>query len=642
MTLYRRSLRYFKADRRLVAALLGTIALQTALSLIAAWPMAILVDSVLTLTPNTTGIHHLFLTMLPHSQVHQVIALAVATLLFKLIGDLLTMTRNLLTNHINYNGLMRVRCDLFRKLQALHLHYHRNQPQGDALYRLTNDTLGPQAILQTVISTGVAVVTLVVMAIILGTRSLPLTTLALSITPLLAAANVYYGRRLKQESLACKDRDAEFTTAAQRSLSQIALVQAFGRESDEFTSFRGSITKCIHAWFKLHWQEVAYWLIVGTILGLGGSLVFGYGGYLVWRDQFAPNATHHGMTLGDLLVFTSYLGLLWDPLCKLTGAGATMQNAAAGAERVFEILDRDIEITDCPMAVSLPRQARTLTLRNLHFAYNHDTSKKILNGLDVCIHPGQMVAFVGASGVGKSTLLNLLPRFYDPTAGSLQLDGIDACNIKIADLRRHIALVLQESVLLPTTVAENIAYGRPGVPMAEIRAAAELAGAAEFIEKLPQGYQTLLTENAANLSGGQRQRISIARALLTNAPIMILDEPTSALDPHHERVVTERLKQMKGTRTIILVSHRLSTVTDCDQIFMMEAGRIVEQGTHLQLMALRGKYHAMFTASEPAPPIEALVESLQSQVTLLETLLHPAGRTAPRPLPRAVEPLRRA
>jgi ATP-binding cassette, subfamily B, bacterial len=217
----------------------------------------------------------------------------------------------------------------------------------------------------------------------------------------------------------------------------------------------------------------------------------------------------------------------------------------------------------------------------------------VLRGVSVKIEPGQIVAFVGSSGVGKSTLLNLLPRFYDPTGGAIRFDGIDARQVRVKDLRRHVALVLQESVILPTSVAENIAYGRQGATREQIRQAATLAGAAEFIEKLAEGYDTQIAEGGSNLSGGQRQRISIARALLTEAPIVILDEPTSALDPHHEQVFTDALRSLKGSRTIVIVSHRLSTVADCDQIFVMDGGRIVEQGTHDVLVEVGGLYAAM-------------------------------------------------
>jgi ABC-type multidrug transport system fused ATPase/permease subunit len=619
-----RALRYFKPDASLLLSLLTLIGLQTGLGLLGAWPMAILIDSVLTATPRTGGMHDVFLALLPKTQLGQVIGLAAIGLGMKFLGDVLTMGKTLLTARIHYNGLMRIRCDLYRKLQALTLSHHRSMPQGDAIYRLSNDTFGCQTILQTVIATGVAIVMLIVMTVILMMRSVPLTLLALSIAPFLAAANTYYGRRLKKESLACKDRDTEFTTTVQRSMSAIALMQAFGREADEFVRFKGSIANCIRAWFKLHWQEVAYWMIVGTVMGVGGAVVFGYGGYLVWRDQFSsPTPRPGGMTLGDLMIFTSYLGMLWDPLCKLTGAGATMQNGVAGAERVFEILDREVSIADQPGALPLPRKARTLELEAVRFGYN-DT--EVLRGLNARVEPGQMVAFVGQSGVGKSTLLNLLPRFYDPGTGALKLDGLDARHVKLADLRKHVALVLQESVILPTTVAENIAYGKPSATEDEIRRAAAMAGAAEFIEALPEQYETKIVEGGANLSGGQRQRISIARALLTEAPIVVLDEPTSALDPHHERLITERLQAMKGQRTIVIVSHRLSTVVECDQIFMMEGGRVVERGTHRELMARRGKYwemarHQLEIPQAPSDPLELVITGMEREAVALHNLL---------------------
>lgn len=234
-----------------------------------------------------------------------------------------------------------------------------------------------------------------------------------------------------------------------------------------------------------------------------------------------------------------------------------------------------------------------LELDKVSFHYERRPGATILHRVSVRIAPGEMVAFVGSSGVGKSTLLNLLPRFYDPTSGVVTLDGIGARDIRLADLRRHFALVLQEGVILPTSIAENIAYGCPSATRERIRRAAQIAGAAEFIEKLPGGYDALIVENGQNLSGGQRQRIAIARALLTEAPFIVLDEPTSALDPIHEQRITELLSSLRGQRTIILVSHRLSTVRGCDQIFMMDRGTILERGTHEQLLAMEGSYYRM-------------------------------------------------
>jgi ABC-type multidrug transport system fused ATPase/permease subunit len=283
--------------------------------------------------------------------------------------------------------------------------------------------------------------------------------------------------------------------------------------------------------------------------------------------------------------------MLYDPLCKLSGAGVNLQGGAVSAARVFEVLDRDPGIADAPDARELPRQPRVLRLDNVSFEYR--LGRPVLDGVSVTVAPGHMVAFVGASGVGKSTLLSLLPRFYDPTAGAILLDEVDVRRVKVRDLRQHLALVLQDNVLLPTSVAENIAYGRPGASPAEIRQAAELAGVHAFIEGLPEGYDTNIAELGQNLSGGQRQRLAIARALLTEAPVLILDEPTSALDADCERLVVETLRGLKGKRTVIVVSHRLSTVLDSDRIYVLDQGRVVEQGPHEELVAHGGLYARM-------------------------------------------------
>lgn len=590
MRFYLRALSYYRTGWPLIGLLLLCVAMASSVGALMAWPMAILVDSVFGVS-EPHGIHRLFLWVLPDHKLGQIIGLAAMGVLMKLLADGLAMLQTVINNHINYRGLLRARCDLYRKLQALHLDYHRNQPQGDAIYRLSSDTLGFQAILGVFIGLFAAVLGLVNILSIMLSRNVTLTLLALSITPVLAVTNVIFGRRLRQRTIECKEYDAEFTTNIQRSMSSIGLVQAFGREADEFGRFRTTIDNTISAWWRLNWQQLSYNLIVGTTFGIGGAIVFGYGGYLVYQNQFIQ-PTPGALTVGDLMVFASYLGMLWGPLCTLTGFSAALAGGAAGAKRVFEVLDRDAQIRDLPDAIDLPVKPRQIELYDVHLEYV--PGRPVLNGVSARIEPGQMVAFVGSSGVGKSTLMNLLPRFYDPRKGAVRFDQIDARHVKVADLRRHVALVLQESVILPTTVAENIAYGKPGASSAEIIRAAEIAGCAEFIEQMPQGYDTVIAEGGVNLSGGQRQRLSIARALLTEAPIIVLDEPTSALDPEHERRIIETLRALKGKRTIVMVSHRLSTVVDCDQIFVMEDGRVVEQGTHEQLMEIDASYARMF------------------------------------------------
>ena len=583
MNTYRRAISYFRPDAGKIVVSLVLIGLSTLLGLLWPFPLAILIDSVLGLKQSDHWLYQLFFRFVPSSdKVTQIVALALAMFALRMMSELLRFAQTLVNIRIGYNGLMRVRCDLFRKLQELSLAYHRSQPQGDAIYRLSYDTLGFQGVLNVLVGIVVNLVTLVAMAGIMLGMNWRLTLISRAVIPLLALTIHRYGKILKQRSTQSYEVDSQLTTAIQRSVASIGLVQAFGREHDEYSNFLHTVGKSIAVKLKLHWDEVMYWLILGTIFAISSALIFGYGGWLVHRGALG---------VGALTIFLFYLEKLYDPLKALSGSGASLQGGLSQVERVFEVLDRDLVIKDTPGAIDLPRRPRTLELDRVSFRYRDDAP--VLQDVSVTIAPGQMVAFVGSSGVGKTTLLNLLPRFYDPTGGRLMLDGTDLREIKLKDLRRQIALVLQDGVVLPTTVAENIAYGRPDASDADIRRAAELAGAHAFIEKLPQQYDTEVSEAGQNLSGGQRQRIAIARALLTEAPILVLDEPTSALDPTNEQMITQTLRSLKGHRTIIVVSHRLSTIADCDQTFVMDEGRIVEQGAHEELLARRGLYWRM-------------------------------------------------
>jgi subfamily B ATP-binding cassette protein MsbA len=597
MNVYLRAIAYFRADLGKIIASLCLIAVATAAGLLLPYPLAILIDSVFGNKAPADWVYRLFHAIAPADKSLQILVLAAATLGLRITQELLNMAQTFLNIRIGYNGTMRVRCDLFRKLQELSLAYHKSQPQGDAIYRLSYDTFGIQTVLNVMVQTVlVSAITLLIMTALMLNMNWKLTLVALSVSPVLLWTTRVYTRVLQKKATEAKEFDTQLTTAIQRSVATVGLVQAFGREADEYAHFDSTVRKSVGAYLRMHWQEMLYWLLVGSIFGLGAAMIFGYGGYLVYKGQ---------LDLGRLQIFLAYFGsYLYGPLSKLSGAGTSVAAGVVGARRVFEVLDRDPVIKDAPDAVHLPRQSRNLTMDQVVFEYR--AGSPVLNDVSCTIVPGQMVAFVGSSGVGKTTLLNLLPRFYDPTGGAIRLDQHDLRKIKVRDVRRHIALVLQESVVLPASVAENIAYGRPDATDAQIRHAADLSGAASFIEKLPRGYDEEISESGQNLSGGQKQRISIARALLTEAPIIIMDEPTSALDPHHEQLIIQTLQRLKGQRTIILVSHRLSTVADCDQIFVMHEGRIVERGTHAELVQARGLYwsmarHQMKLEDHPAP-----------------------------------------
>jgi ATP-binding cassette subfamily B protein len=607
MGLYLRAISYFRQDLGKIVLTLVIIAAMTLFGLLQAYPLAILLDYVFDGKIKSDWVHTAFRAIAPESKTHQIFLLGGIVLGLRLAQELMSMANTLLNIKIGYGGLMRVRCDLFRKLQELSLAYHRSQPQGDAIYRLSWDTFGFQTILNVFVQNIlVSTVTLAVMTCIMLSKNWKLTVLSLSVAPLLFWTTKIYGKVLQKRATEAKEVDTQLTTTIQRSAATIGLVQAFGRERDEYENFSTTVQNSVSAYLRLHWQEMWFWLFVGSIFGLGGAVIFGYGGWVVYQDQYVKKLGEAGMTAGDLSIFLTYfLMQLYGPLQKLSGTAAQLASGVAGAKRVFEVMDRDPVIKDSPNAMHLPRQPRTLSLDHVVFEYT--PGRPVLSDVSCTIRPGEMVAFVGQSGVGKTTLLNLLPRFYDPVSGAMRLDGHDVRQVKVADVRRHIALVLQESVILPTSVRENIAYGRPDATDAQIHFAAEISGAAVFIKALPNGYDEQITEAGQNLSGGQKQRISIARALLTEAPIIIMDEPTSALDPAHEQHIIETLKRLKGQRTIILVSHRLSTVSECDQIFVMDAGKIVEQGTHDQLVKQRGVYYQMakhqMKLEDPSEPV---------------------------------------
>jgi subfamily B ATP-binding cassette protein MsbA len=585
-----RSISYFRKDLWLIVTLLLLIGASVLFNLLNAWPMAILVDTVLSPTPKPNWIHTLFLAPFGEGKLNQIFGMAFVAMIIRILSDTVFMLRKMLNYRIQYNGTLRVRTELYDKMQALSLGWHGSRSQGDAIYRLSYDSLGPWGVIDTLIGSTAASVTLTAMIWIMLSRHVLLTVFALSFTPLLLLANWYFEGRIRRRAFESKRTDAVMTSTMQQAIELIGLIQSFGREATESRRFARVVERSVSASMRLHWKENLYPLAVQVVFALGGGVIFGYGGYLVYRDQFlrpVPN----GLTLGDLIVFMAYLAQFWDPIGWVLGFTTKIQTFVASCERIFTVMDEPPAIVDAPDARSLSVHPRTLTLAEVSFEYN--CGQPVLRKINASIEPGQMVAFLGPSGTGKSTLLNLLPRFYDPTEGSVLLDGVDLRTLKLADVRKHMALVSQGSPLFPGTIAENIAYGRSDALFHEIREAAVESGAAEFIETLPEQYDTLIAEGGQNLSGGQRQRLAIARALVTKAPILILDEPTNALDLKHEQWVIETLQRLRRLRTIILVTHRLETALDCDQIFVMQEGEIVEDGTHADLLARRGLYFRM-------------------------------------------------
>lgn len=372
---------------------------------------------------------------------------------------------------------------------------------------------------------------------------------------------------------------------AQEGLSSIRMVHAFGREEFEVRQFHRQARQSLQANLRLTLTNVNSALVISTLMVIGTAAMY----YVGTQHVLAGT-----LTLGSLLVFSAYLLMLYQPLESLTYTAWAMEGAAAGAKRCFEVLDRQDDVVDSPKAIAILSARGSIEFQNVSFAYAQD--RDVLHNLDLTISPNQIVALVGGTGAGKSTLLSLVPRFYDPTSGSVTLDGCDLREITKKSLRAQIAIVLQDTLLFSTSVRENIAYGRPDATEEEIVDAARRAQADEFIRQMPNGYQSAVGERGGHLSVGQRQRLGIARAFLKNAPVLLLDEPTSALDPTTESAIMETIKELMRGRTTLIATHRLATVHNVDQIIVLEHGHIVEQGRGLELVARGGVYAKLYAS----------------------------------------------
>jgi ABC-type multidrug transport system fused ATPase/permease subunit len=373
-------------------------------------------------------------------------------------------------------------------------------------------------------------------------------------------------------------------------------VQAFTLEPRTAEKVRRQSETSLAANQRMTRTQLIYSACAGLAVALGTASV-------VWVASH--QVLHGSLSLGDILVFLAYLGMLYQPMNTFSQSASIIHSANAQLRRVFEIIDAVPEIRDRPDAITLPVVRGGIEWRNLTFHY--DPQSPVLSGVNLTVQPGQVLAIVGRTGVGKTTLASLLIRFYDPSGGAILLDGHDLRDLKLSWLRQQVSMVLQDPVLFSATIAENIACGKAGATPEEIRQAARLAQADEFIQALPQGYDTMLGERGVNLSGGQRQRLAIARAFLKNAPILILDEPTSALDTHTEEALLACLRELMRGRTTFVIAHRLSTVRQADMIIVLEHGKIIESGNHEELLGRDSIYGKMYRSqwSDAAKPAAA-------------------------------------
>ncbi len=489
-----------------------------------------------------------------------------------------------LMQYVGQSIVTQLRIELYTHLQRLSMNFFDQVPTGELMSRITNDVNQIQGAVSSVV-TGLLrdAFTILGLVGVIIYRDPFLAVFALGVFPLCMIPLVKFGRRLRRISTRSQETMADVSVILHETITGMPVVKGFCREEHEISRFREHAFKL----FRLRMKDVSTRALSSPVMeflgGLGIAGIMFYGGWQVIHGHSTP---------GTFFSFLTALIMLYEPVKRLSGLNNEIQNGLAAAERVYQILDTPAEVTDAPDAVELPPVSQGIEYRDVHFAYR--PGEEVLKGINLKVPVGQVLAIVGPSGAGKTTLVSLLPRFYDVTAGQILIDGLDIRKVTLKSLRSQIGIVTQHVILFNDTVRANIAYGKPDATDEEIRRAAEAAYALEFIERLPKGFDTVIGESGVLLSGGERQRISIARAILADRPILILDEATSSLDTESELYVQKALENLMRGRTTFVIAHRLSTIQRADRIVVMDDGRIVEEGSHEQLLARGGLYSRLY------------------------------------------------
>jgi ATP-binding cassette, subfamily B, bacterial len=507
-----------------------------------------------------------------------------AVLVVAIFGALSSYVEKYLTTSVGQWVMHDLRRVLYSHIQKLSLSYHDQKRTGDLISRVTSDIDAVQNLISNVLlGILVNVLTLVGMVAVMFYLNWAFTLIALIVAPGLFLVVYYFTLRIKKASRAMRRKEGEVVSVLEEVLSSIRVVKAFAREDYEQARFEKESRESVQAALQARNVKAKLPPIVEIIVACGTCLVLWYGARLVLSG---------GLTSGELLVFLLYLGKMYKPMRELSKMTDTISKASIGWERIREVLENEMQVRDMPGAKQAPRFKGKIEFDHVAFSYNK--MQPILKDLSLKIEPGQLAALVGPTGAGKTTIVSLLPRFYDSTAGEIRIDGQDVRKFKQKSLREQISFVLQESLLFRAPVWQNIAYGKPEATREEVIRAAKLANADEFITEMPEGYDTMIGERGVTLSGGQRQRITIARAVIRNSPILILDEPSAGLDAESEKLVFDALGRLMEGRTSIVIAHRLATVLRADVIFVIEGGEVVEQGTHQELLENGGLYSRLY------------------------------------------------
>jgi ATP-binding cassette, subfamily B, bacterial len=509
---------------------------------------------------------------------------ATTTVVVAVVGAVASYTENYLTTKIGQMVMLDLRQTLYHHIQRLSLSFYDRAKIGDLVSRVTTDVDAIQSFVSTALL-GIVVNTLT-LAGMLGVMfyfNWRFTLIALSVAPILFLQVYTLTRRIKLATRAVRKKESEIVSVVAETLSSIRVVKAFAREDYEEKRLEKETLESIEMALRARSIKARLSPIVDVIVATGTCIVLWYGARLSLQGQLTP---------GALVVFLLYLGKMYKPMRDLSKMTDTVSKAVIGAERIREVIRMEDSVHDFPHAIMAPRFKGSVEFDRVYFGY-HKT-QPVLKDINLRIEPGQYVALVGPTGAGKSSIIGLIPRFYDSLAGRVLIDGGDVRDFTLRSLREQISFVLQETILFRGPIWQNIAYGKPEASRGEIIHAAKLANAHEFIERTPEGYDTMVGERGVTLSGGQRQRVAIARAIIRNSPILILDEPTSGLDASSEKLVLEALGRLTEGKTVIVITHHLETIVKADVIFTLKDGAIVERGSHQRLLAQGGLYAHLY------------------------------------------------
>ena len=564
------------------ALLFGFLAVvgESAANLLEPWPLKIVLDNVLRSKASNGWLNGFIHKVSGYDPLSILKFACIAVVGIAILDAVFSYAEKYLTTSVGQWVTHDLRRALYSHLQRLSLSYHDQKRTGDLISTVTSDIDSIQSFITSgLLGVFINMITLVGMVVVMFFLNWRFTLIALSIAPALFAIVYTYTRRIKKASREVRKKESEIVSVIEEVLGSIRVVKAFAREDYESKRLEEESLEGVEIALRARSLKAKLAPIVQIVVAVGTFLVLWFGGRMVLTGA---------ITAGSLVVFIQYLSKMYKPMQELSKMTDSYSKALVGYERIQEILETEREVKDLPRAKAAPRFRGKIEFEHVSFSYSPESP--ILEDLSLTIRPGQVAAFVGPTGAGKTTIISLIPRFYDPTSGIIKIDGVDVRQFRQRSLRQQISFVLQETVLFHGPLWQNIAYGKPDAMRNEITRAAELANASEFIDRMPEGYNTIVGERGMTLSGGQRQRIAIARALIRNTPILILDEPTSDLDAGSEKLVYEALDRLMKGKTVITIAHRLSTIRSADVIFVIKDRRLVEQGTHDELVREGGVY----------------------------------------------------